>query len=80
MSDKESPPKVVDLAGWRLKRLKLQSQEEYIRKLGERCGSCRHEGCNEDDVRRLADIQRRLILDLLGEEDEDKGPGGGGEE
>jgi uncharacterized cysteine cluster protein YcgN (CxxCxxCC family) len=56
-------PKVVDLSERRLKKQRLQSQEEYIHKLCDRCHDCCPRG--EDDARRLAEIQRQIILDLL---------------
>ena len=59
----EDSSKVIDLAGWRQRRLRLQSQEDYIRKLCSRCEA--PEACGEAQARRLAEIQREVILDLL---------------
>jgi hypothetical protein len=68
MADKTEPPKVVDLNERRLKKARLQSQAEYIDKLCHRCEGCIPQGCSEADVRRLTEIQRQIILDLLGED------------
>ncbi len=59
-------PKVVDLAKWRAKRLILQSQEEYIGKLCARCAAPGLPPCGGPELERLAEIQRRIILELLG--------------
>jgi hypothetical protein len=57
--------KVIDLARWRARRLEIQSQEDYIHKLCERCGTDAPPCCGEEDLRRLVDIQRLVILDML---------------
>lgn len=73
----EDRPKVVDLAQWRRKRRKLQAQEDYIGKLCHRCQDGGLPGCcSPADLRRLAEIQRQVILDLLGEGEEGKPEGG----
>ena len=68
MSELKQLPKVVDLARWRSKKLELQSQEDYIRKLCSRCGAAGPPCCDDAHLRRLAEIQRQIILDLLGVE------------
>jgi len=63
--EKKEKAKVLDMASWRARKSLIQSQEEYIRGLCDRCGGgCG--SCGEDELKRLAEIQRDIIVDLLG--------------
>ena len=74
MDKQAGQAQVIDLAQWRRKKLELQSQEDYIRKLCTRCGGGPTR-CGESDLRRLTEIQRQLILDLMRSPDAPAGKG-----
>lgn len=62
----EERPKVIDLAEWRLKRLRLRSQEECILYLPDLAGPG---ACCEAEARRLAEIRRGIGLQLVRPQD-----------
>jgi hypothetical protein len=79
MSKVKKGAKVLDMASWKARKSAIQSQEDYIRGLCERCGGGCPPSCGETDLKRLAEIQREIILDLLGGSKpsrEEKEPGG----